>query len=399
MKLIEFQLLIKPTSYDCNLDCAYCFYKRVEQVYPDDVRPRMSTEVLEVLIQKFLKYRFSTSVFCWQGGEPTLMGLNFFKKVIQLQQKHGSRGQVVSNVLQTNGILIDEAWASFLREYKFFVGVSIDGPEVIHNQFRKSTWEKVMNCVKILREFKVEFNILCVISSANVNRGQELYQFFRENDLKYLQFIPALECTKDRKMASYSPTSKEYGKFLCEMFDLWKKDGFGNVHIRMFEDILTAYMGQSERLCLFGENCSDYFVIEWNGDVYPCDFYVKPELRLGNVANYEDFSDFIKTRVEKFSYRKAELGPTCVKCHWKNICHGGCIKDRDFCQNRDKNRSYYCNAYKEFFTHSHKWFYRTRAKIQQEKGMTLTPTVKKIRRNDNCPCGSGVKYKKCHGKN
>ena len=399
--MTEFQLLIKPASYDCNLNCEYCFYKRVEELYPEIKIPRMSDETLEVLIKKYLELRQNNSVFCWQGGEPTLMGLDFYKNVVKLQQKYGKGGQLVGNVLQTNGILINENWATFLHDYKIFVGLSLDGPKNIHDHYRKTnngrgTWEKVMKCVKILQDNKVEFNILCVISKINVNRANELYQFFQEHNLNYLQFIPALECTNNN-MAPYSPSAKEYGKFLCEIFDLWKKDGFQNVHIRTFEDVFSLYLGQTTNSCPFGENCSDYFVVEWNGDVFPCDFFVESDLKLGNIVD-DDFTNFIKKRPEIFSNRKPTLGNECLKCHWKNICHGGCLKDRDFCKNPDKNRSYYCKAYKLFFMHSYEWFNQEQTKIQRERGISFPQLIKKINRNDNCPCGSRLKYKKCHGK-
>ncbi len=397
----EFQLLIKPSSYDCNLNCEYCFYKRVEKLYPEIKHPRMSDKTLEVLIKKYLGLRLQNSVFCWQGGEPTLMGLDFYKKVVQFQQKYGIGGQLVGNVLQTNGILIDEDWAKFLHDYKVFVGLSLDGPENIHDHYRrtingKGTWKKVMKCVKILQDNKVEFNILCVLSKANVNHVKELYQFFSENDLNYLQFIPALECTNN-KMAPYSPTAEEYGKFLCEIFDLWKKNGVENVHFRTFEDIFSLYLGLSTNSCPFGKNCSDYLVIEWNGDVFPCDFFVKSDLKLGNIIN-DDFSNILKNRPAIFSNRKKKLGNECLNCHWKNICHGGCLKDRDFCENTDNNRSYYCKVYKLFFTYSYEWFLQAQTKFQQDRGITLIPQINKINRNDYCPCGSGLKYKKCHGK-
>ena len=363
----------------------------------------MNDEVLEAMIKKYLYYQFQTSLFCWQGGEPSLMGLEFYEKVVALQKKHGIGGQNVSNAFQTNGLLINESWATFFNKYKFFIGLSLDGPEKIHNRYRKTkngkpTWEKVMNSSKILKDHNVEFNILCVISKANLNHAKELYNFFMQHDFNYLQFIPALECTSDNKMASFSPSFEEYGKFLCEMFDLWKKDGFGRVYIRTFEDLFSLYLQQIITHCPFGEKCSEYFVIESNGDVFPCDFYVRPELKLGNILEDEDFENFIDQRLPKFDFRKAKLSKNCLDCHWKQICFGGCIKDKDFCENLDKNKSYFCKAYKEFFTHSFDWYNKTLTKILHERGEIYHSAIKKINRNDICPCGSGLKYKQCHGK-
>lgn len=398
----EFQLLIKPTSFDCNLDCEYCFYKRVKSIYKEK-NPRMSAQVLEKLIKIYLRYRFENSVFCWQGGEPTFMGLDFFEKVVALQKKYGRGGQAVGNILQTNGILINDNWARFLKRYNFFVGISLDGPKDIHNTYRKTkndqgTWDQVMKTIEILENHEIEFNILCVVSKANVNRAKDLYEFYKENNLKFLQFIPALECTKDNKMASFSPKAEEYGNFLIEIFDLWKKNDSESVYIRMFNQLLSMYLGTSEISCPFDKSCYSYFVVEWNGDIYPCDFFVKTKMKLGNLMNEEEFEPFFKKKSEIFSIYKQKLSGDCYVCHWKNICYGGCLKDRFFCENPDKNKSYYCRAYKKFFTHSYDWFSNKSIQIQKEQGIPFYSAVKKINRNDLCPCGSGLKYKKCHGK-
>ncbi|MBD3227838.1 MAG: anaerobic sulfatase maturase [Candidatus Lokiarchaeota archaeon] len=396
----DFQLLIKPTSHDCNLDCEYCFYKRVNKIYPEK-HPRMSDEILESIIKKFLAYRFNNSVFCWQGGEPTLMGLDFFKKVTQLQQNYGKGGQNVSNILQTNGILLNDAWGRFLKKFNFFVGLSLDGPEPFHNKYRKTsnekpTWSKVMKAIKILKKYKIEFNILCVVSKANVNHVGELYDFFKEHELIFLQFIPALECINEKK-APFSPTNNEYGDFLCQLFDLWKENDYKSVYIRLFNQTLSKFLGETRVSCPFDKNCASYFVIEWNGDVYPCDFFVKPNLKLGNIQEVDDFSVLHKRKNKIFSKRKLNLSKICYNCHWNNICYGGCLKDWDFCENKDKKRSYFCNSYRKFFTHSYNWFFELSHQIQKDRGIPFHSVVKKIRRNDDCPCGSGLKYKKCHG--
>lgn len=398
----QFQLLIKPTSYDCNLDCDYCFYKRINEIYSEK-RPRMSDEVLESMVKKYLEYRYNESVFCWQGGEPTLMGLDFYKKVIRVQQKYGKGGQKVGNILQTNGILLDEDWAAFLKKYNFFVGLSLDGPKSVHNKYRKfannaPTWSKVMNAVEILKTYNIEFNVLCVISQANVNHVGELYNFFKEQELKYLQFIPALECING-KMAPFSPTDNQYRNFLCTLFDLWKKDDYKSVYIRIYNQILSRYLGETSVSCPFDKNCASYFVVEWNGDIYPCDFFVKPNLKLGNILDVSSFSKLHEIKSKLFSKRKLNLSKDCKTCHWNNICNGGCLKDWDFCENKNKDKTYYCKAYREFFTYSYEWFFKLSHQIQKDRGIPFHSTVKKIKRNADCPCGSGLKYKKCHGKN
>ncbi|MHA1291922.1 MAG: anaerobic sulfatase maturase [Promethearchaeota archaeon] len=284
-----FQLLIKPVSFNCNLKCKYCFYLRVSNVYPSKHRLIMNDKVLEKLISQFLQFRFKESIFGWQGGEPTLAGLDFFKKVIKIQQKYGKQGQIIGNAIQTNGIAINDEWAIFLNKYHFLVGLSLDGPKYIHDKYRKSitgksVYNKVMNAVDCLRKYNIEFNILCVISKANVNHVKQIYEFFRDNNFFHLQFIPALEIGQDGRRASFSISSSQYGKFLCQLFDIWKNDP-NRPSIRLFNGIIAHYLGYSKEFCTLEKKCADYLVVEWNGDIFPCDFFVKNEYKIGNILN------------------------------------------------------------------------------------------------------------------
>ena len=354
-----FQLLIKPASFDCNLRCTYCFYLRVEELYPEKSHPRMSDEVLEKVISNFLNFRFKESVFNWQGGEPTLCGLNFYKRVVELQQQHGVSGQVVGNGLQTNGILINDEWARFLAEYRFLVGLSLDGPKQIHDRYRrsiggKSVWEKVMNAAKLLREYSVEFNILCVVSKANINRVKEIYNFFIDNEFHYLQFIPALEIDEKNKRASFCINSNQFGRFLSELFDEWK-ESHQQASIRIFDGLLAHHLGYPKGYCTLEENCSNYVVVEWNGDVYPCDFFVYDDYKLGNLLK-EDFPALIEKRNNTFAPLKKKLSSDCLRCEWKELCYGGCLKDRFFLDNPYSDKTYFCEGYKRFFFHTNNWF-------------------------------------------
>jgi len=331
------------------------------------------------------------------------LGLEFFEKVVSLQQKYGSNGQKICNSIQTNGILIDEDWARFLKKYNFLVGLSLDGNKIMHDSYRKRsdgtpTWEKVMNALDILKKFHVEFNILCVLTKANINKAKELFNFFVKNECYYLQFIPALECNDNGKRALFSPTSKEYGKFLCDLFDLWKDDNYRKVYIRTFDQILSFYLGIKNQTCPFGSACADYLVVEWNGDIYPCDFYVRPEYKLGNLKN-DNFENLIEKRNIKFSKKRKNLSNECLSCFWRDICGGGCLKNRDFCENNTEYKTYFCYSYRKFLTYSYKFFLNIQAEYQREHNLPIHSYVKKINRNDLCPCGSGLKYKKCHGKN
>lgn len=353
------QLLIKPASFDCNLQCDYCFYLRVCKVYDQVKHPRMSLEVLERLIAQFLGYQFKESIFGWQGGEPTLMGLDFFKKVVELQQKHGKTGQIIGNALQTNGILIDSEWARFLHEYRFLIGLSLDGPKDVHDRYRKtkggkSVWHRVMNAAEVMQAHQVEFNVLCVVSKANVNRATAVYDFFLENGFRFLQFIPALEADKKGKLAPFSVNPRQYGKFLCELFDAWSKNP-REASIRIFDSIISHHLGYPKGFCAFEEKCADYLLVEHNGDVYPCDFFVQDKYKLGNLCE-EDLSVLKQKRDNDFGRLKPQLSEDCMSCKWLTWCHGGCIKDRIFSDNPHPKKTYYCASFQRLFKHSEKWF-------------------------------------------
>ncbi|MFX0043059.1 MAG: anaerobic sulfatase maturase [Candidatus Hodarchaeota archaeon] len=354
-----FQLLIKPVSFDCNLRCKYCFYLRVANEYPKIKHPRMSNEVLEHIIAQFLQFRFNESIFGWQGGEPTLAGLNFFKKVVSLQQKYGETGQIIGNAFQTNGILINDEWGRFFNRYRFLIGLSLDGPKDIHDRYRKSigdksVWQKVMNATECLKQNRVEFNILCVVSKVNVNRAKEVYKFFLDNDFTYLQFIPVLELGENGKKAPFSINPTQYGKFLCQLFDEWIKNPI-QASIRTFNGILAYYHSYPKGYCTMEKECADYILIEWNGDVYPCDFFVQQTYKLGNILE-ENLSNLKNKRDHSFKKLKVKLDEDCISCSWLELCYGGCIKDRIFPDNPHPGKTYFCKAYKMFYQHSKNWF-------------------------------------------
>jgi len=318
----------------------------------------MNKYVLETMISQYLGYQFQESIFGWQGGEPTLAGLDFFKNVVALQQKYGKGGQIVGNALQTNGILIDDEWCEFLNKYKFLVGLSLDGPKSVHDKYRKtvggnSVWKKVVDAANLLRKYQIEFNILCVISKANVNRVKEIFNFFINNGFHYLQFIPALEVGVDGKKAPFSINSLQYGKFLCELFDLWKTMP-NEISIRLFDSLLTKKMGYPGALCALDRNCADYLLIEWNGDVYPCDFFAKESYKIGNLME-KDLTSLIHKRNETFGKLKRHLAAECLECKWLTLCYGGCVKDRIFADNPHPEKTYYCEGLKMFFEHSNEW--------------------------------------------
>ncbi len=340
------------------MQCEYCFYRRVEAIYPS-VAGRMPDSVLERMIQDFLSHRLPISVFSWQGGEPTLAGLEFFEHVVELQKKHGAKGQVIGNSLQTNGLLIDEDWASFLGRYRFLVGISIDGPHEVHDKYRlmadgSCSWQRTMDCVPLLKKHKVEYSVLCVVSKANVGDGAKLYRWFIGNGFRNLQFIPCVEKEPvSGRIADYSVEPIEYGKFLLDVFDEWKKKDIGRVYVRTFDSLLT-YLGAGKHvLCIFGDSCNEYLVIEHNGDVYPCDFYVKDGWRLGNIMDAPLASLLESEKAKRFASAKADHSAECASCEWMNMCHGGCQKDRLDADGGPAYRTYLCDGYKMLFSHAH----------------------------------------------
>jgi uncharacterized protein len=341
-----------------------------DEVYDEVSRPKMSEKVLESMISQYLSYRFSESIFGWQGGEPTLAGLDFFKKAVSLQQEYGESGQVVGNALQTNGILIDEEWAKFLHQYRFLVGLSLDGPKGVHDRYRrtrggKSVWKKVMRAAELFQRYNVQFNILCVVSRANVNRIEEVYNFFLDHNFNHIQFIPALETDEKGNKATFSINPNQYGKFLCSLFDLWKRNP-NQASIRFFDAILSYYLGYPKGECTLEKDCAEYLLVEHNGDVYPCDFFVQEKYKVGNILQ-TSLANLKQKRARSFEKRKHTLSENCKTCNWLELCYGGCIKDRVFEANSHPEKTYFCDAYKHFFDHAAHWFQAQAKQIRSRR--------------------------------
>ena len=347
-----FQLLVKPTSYDCNLRCGYCFYLKTASLYSEAPRHQMNLELLEKMIQEYLSLGFPLSVFIWQGGEPSLSGLDFFEKVVELERKYAHPGQEIGNAFQTNGILIDENWAEFFARNNFLVGLSLDGPEQIHNLYRKTpsgkgSFEQVWKAMERLRKKQVEFNILCMVTRESSERAGELYEFFKSERVRYLQFIPALELEPEtKKLAKFSPRPEEYREFLIELFELWWKDRY-RISIREFDWLLAPK--SLPRPCIFSQTCSRYLVIEHNGDIFPCDFFVRGELLLRNLKEKNALTRAFQQREKSFSPKKNWLSPSCRSCSWLPLCYGGCLREREPKDNPDPKKSIYCYAYQGLF--------------------------------------------------
>jgi len=418
-------LLVKPAGPDCNLACEYCFYTPKQELYPRDKRHRMSRQVAEEMIRQYMTMSPEGATFAWQGGEPTLMGLDFFRLVVALQMKHGGPGQVVSNALQTNGTLIDEEWARFLRRYRFLVGISIDGPPEVHDKWRVDhgggpTLDQVLKGVKALQDEGVEYNALVMLTSHSADKAGLVWEFLREQGIDFFQFIPCLE--RDRQsgeMSEYSVTPEQYGEFMCEVFDLWSRSaspgpaasgerrphpshsplpegegttatadsgcpstslrtcgkpeprdggGWPETYVRLFNDLVEIYAGGEGPSCMLKERCGEYVVIEHNGDVYACDFFVDPEHYVGNLVK-TSLAELVKSeKLEEFAVAKGSAGPECESCRWWKQCFGGCPKDRIYGSGRTDCASYLCAGYKMVFEHADARLRELGEYYKQERG-------------------------------
>jgi len=379
-----FTLLIKPSGSDCNVDCEYCFYKcRAPEV--GQGRQRMSLEVLEKLVKDYMQLRFALAGFAWQGGEPTLMGLDFYEKTVDLQKKYGISGQEVGNSLQTNAILLNDKWCRFLHDNKFLVGVSIDGPKEFHDHYRldhsgSGTFDRVMRAIESCKEHQVEFNTLTLINAKNIAHPDEVFDFLVGLGVKFLQFIPCVEVDPATgKIAVFSITPEQYGEFLCRLFDRWYEHGPRNVSIRDFDSILSYYLSGRNTICTFDRQCSQYIVIEHTGDAFCCDFFVEPKWRLGNIFETPIEKLAASSMKRAFARAKQNLCNKCIVCRHLTICRGGCMKDRaPFDKDNFGRESYFCEAYKRFFDHATPRFMQLAARINAESAAQPQPPGQQI---------------------
>ncbi len=376
-----FTLLIKPSGSDCNLDCKYCFYKnRAPEV--GQGRQRMSDEVLERLIKDYMKLRLPVSGFSWQGGEPTLMGLEFYEKAVELQKKYGGPGQQVSNALQTNAILLDDKWCKFLHDNKFLVGISIDGPKEFHDYYRVDhsgcgSFDKVMKAIENCKKHNVEFSALVVLNDKNVEHPEELFQFLIANDMTYVQFIPCIE--KDAATgdpAPFSITPEQYGAFLCRTFDLWNDHGPEKMNIRLFDSLTTYHVLGNHTMCTFSKQCTGFVVVEHAGDAYCCEFFVEPQWRLGNIMETQ-LIELAQSKTKRtFARNKQNISNKCLICRHLDLCRGGCVKDRI---RLNEEQSHFCNSYKQLFDHSLPRFRQIATQIENGTMTRHTRSVETIR--------------------
>jgi uncharacterized protein len=349
-------LLVKPASSMCNLSCTYCFYRRDQALYPEKTT-KMSRSTAENVIRKTLSAGAPLNSFCWQGGEPLLMGLDFFHDVVAFQKKYARPGQAVENSMQTNGLLLDDKSCEFLRKENFLVGISLDGPAPIHDFYRKDhaqkgTFTEVMRGIGLMKKHDVQFNILCLLTDRNIKSPVELYQFFRSHDFKFLQFVNCFENDDTSgALKSFSVRGEETGEFYIKLFDAWFRKDFFDVSIRFFEDILLYLIDGVKASCCYNNACSGYMVVEYNGDCYPCDFFVFEEWKIGNLIE-SDISAIMNDLLRlQFASLKSAIPEACRECRIAPFCMGDCIRFRYLPKNGYKNISEYCIAIKSVYHH------------------------------------------------
>ena len=353
-------LLIKPASGSCNIRCRYCFYRDEQQNRDTYSYGMMTEETLETLIKKALRYATRECSFGFQGGEPTVRGLDFFKKAVELQKKYNVNGARISNAIQTNGIAIDASWAQFFADNHFLVGLSLDGSKEMHDRYRldpagNGTYSKVLRAAQLLTAHKVDFNILTVVTGQTADAITRIYNFYRRSGFLYQQYIPCLDpLGEERGGNPYALTPEKYGKFLKTLFDLWYRDLQAGkfIYIRYFENLLGLLLGQRPESCGVSGQCVIQNVVEADGSVYPCDFYCLDEWKLGNIHT-DDFPALFQNDTAAEFLAVAGRGmDACHQCEWYPVCRGGCRRDREPILNGTPSLNYFCPAYQDFFAYA-----------------------------------------------
>ncbi len=430
MSLVEawqprsFHVMTKPRGAICNLDCKYCYFLSKEKLYPDSTF-RMTDNLLEEYTRQYIDAQDVPEVtFAWQGGEPTLMGLAFFQQAIEYQQKHKKPGMTILNTLQTNAVTLDDDWCAFFRSNNFLIGASLDGPKHLHDAYRvdkggNPTFDRVMAGIHLLQKHQVELNILTTVHAANAEHGVEIYRFLRDEvKTPFMQFIPIVERDNDTgfqegdKVTERSVTGEQYGRFLSNIFDEWVRRDVGRVYVQIFDIALAAWTGNNPGLCIFEETCGLGLAMEHNGDVYSCDHFVEPAHLVGNIVDIPLSEIVVSDKQRDFGMAKRDTLPQyCRDCEVRFVCNGGCPKNR-FINTPDgePGLNYLCEGYRSFFNHINLPMrfmanelanQRPPAKVMfymHYRDAELTAAYAKAGRNDPCPCGSGLKYKKCHGR-
>ncbi|MBT3373171.1 MAG: anaerobic sulfatase maturase [Rhodospirillaceae bacterium] len=404
--------MVKPVGAICNLDCGYCYYLEKEQLYPKSQSHRMADELLEnYIIQHIEASPDETIFFSWHGGEPTLLGIDYFQRILDLQQRHRPEGRKIANGIQTNGTLINEEWCRFLGRNRFYVGLSIDGPKYLHDHYRvtkkaEATHKQVLHAHRLFKKHGIHCDLLCVVSERNARQPVLVYRFFRDLGIDFLQFLPLVIRDGESGVKPESVPAKLYGEFLSAVFDEWVRNDVGRITIHNFEEALRPYIGLDHSLCVLRETCGDVVVVEHTGEFYSCDHFVEPGHMLGNIQETPLVDMINGAAQEKFgNHKKDSLPQYCRDCEVLSSCNGGCPKDR-FIQtpSGEDGLNYLCAGYKHFALHARPYLQKfaelkkmrqPATKIMELLRQSAKKPVGEVGRNDPCPCGSGKKYKKC----
>jgi uncharacterized protein len=441
--LRHFHVLAKPTGAICNLDCKYCFFLSKEMLYPGD-RFRMADDLLEIYIRQLLESQPGPEIsVAWQGGEPTLMGLGFFRRAMACVEKYRRPGITIEHTIQTNGTELTPEWCEFFRDHRFLVGLSLDGPREMHDLYRvdkggRPTFDKVMGAARLMQSHGVEFNILTTVNAGNAGHPLEVYRFLRDEvGTKYIQFIPIVErvtpellpianrgwgargsdprplyLQEGNLVTDRSVQPEAWGRFLSAIFDEWVKRDVGTVFVQMFDAALASWVGAPAGMCIFAETCGNAVALEHNGDLYSCDHFVEPRHLLGNIRKVHMLELVDSAQQQAFGATKRDSLPAyCVNCEVRFACNGECPKNR-FISTPDgePGLNYLCAGYKAFFTHidrpmrmmadllrSGRYADEVMALLATENAQRARAAFAAAGRNDPCPCGSGLKFKRCHG--
>jgi uncharacterized protein len=352
--------LIKPASSLCNLKCKYCFYHSLSENREQSSYGIMSYDTLENLIVKAIDYSPSSILFAFQGGEPTFAGLDFYLNLIGLVNKYNVNNIPINYAIQTNATLLDEDWCKFLNQHKFLVGVSLDGYKEIHDLNRvdvnnKGSFNRIMKSIDLLNKYKVEYNILVVVNSITSRHVDKIYKTFKENNFRYLQFIPCLDPLGEvQGQHNFSLTPEAYGKFLIELFDNWYKDAINDdfVSIRYFDNLLGMILGHAPESCDMKGVCSCQMVVESDGSVYPCDFYVIDKWKLGTLNENTILEIESNPLGNEFINLSTHIDDKCKHCKWLRLCRGGCRRNREPFKDNIAGLNYFCESYEMFYEHS-----------------------------------------------
>ncbi len=429
MPLNNFHVLAKPIGPICNLDCKYCFYLEKESLYPQVSKWAMQEEVLDSYIRQYIEAHDTTEInFAWQGGEPTLLGVEYFRRLVEIQKKYAN-GKRIRNAFQTNGVLLNDDWAALFKENDFLIGLSVDGPRELHDAFRvdkggQPTFDRVMRGMETLKRNGVEFNTLTTVHRANADYPLEVYRFLKENGSGFMQFIPIVEriahqVTSDglrlispdfsgaASVAPWSVEPRQFGRFLCTIFDEWVRKDVGRYYVQLFDIGLELWLGMEASLCVFRKQCGSSLAIEHSGDLYSCDHFVYPQNRLGNIMESPLETLVASEQQRSFGEAKESTLPRyCRECDVRFACNGECPKHRFLTTpDGEPGLNYLCAGYKMFFHHVDPYMrFMTgelaakRAPANVMRWTAVQDTQRAFEtagRNDPCPCGSGKKFKHC----